>query len=104
MTRLSELRAKLTDLRRRRWLVRIVAGASTLAAATLWLLAVFFALDVWLEPQVSIRAWMLVAAFVALVAIWHFAVRGWLRRRESLLDVAMLIERREGLGSELVDA
>jgi hypothetical protein len=59
---------------------------------------------VWLEPQVSVRAWMLVAGFVVLIAVWHFAVKRWFGRRESLFDIAILVDGGEGLGGELVDA
>ncbi|MEX0641857.1 MAG: hypothetical protein WD468_04110 [Pirellulales bacterium] len=104
MASLRELRAKLADLRRRRRWVRWVAGASTLATAVLWLLLVYYAVDVWLEPQVSVRAVALVGVLAALIVVWHFAVRRWFGWRESLLDMAVLVERREGLGSDLVDA
>ena len=104
MTRLSLLRSQLASLRRARMTVRQAVAWSAVAIAVLWALALLFALDVRFEFGRIERAILLVAA-IGLV-IWaarRFALP-YLGVRETDEDMALLVERRQQIDSDLIAA
>lgn len=104
MTRLSTLRTQLASLRRARLTVRGAAAWSAVAIAVLWALAILFALDLRFEFGRIERAILLIAA-VGLVA-WaarKFAMP-YLTIRETDEDMALLVERRQQIDSDLIAA
>ena len=104
MNRLARLRSRLARLRRRRRLTRLMMGYAALGIAVLWALLAAFLGD-WLMDMS--RAQRVVAILVAAAAaIWAFRrfTRPWLGRGESLTDMALLVERREHIDSDLVAA
>ena len=72
--------------------------------AVSWVLAGLFALDALFELDVPQR--LVVMAIGALAAIWAWRRYSWpvLRQRESLTQVALLVERQHGIRSDLVAA
>ncbi|HZN36334.1 MAG TPA: hypothetical protein VFB80_21040 [Pirellulaceae bacterium] len=104
MTRLSTLRAQLASLRRARLTVRQAAAWSAVAIAALWSLAILFALDVRFEFGRVERAILLVAAIGLVVwAARRFALP-YLGVRETEEDMALLVERRQQIDSDLIAA
>ena len=104
MTRLPELRANLRGLRHRRRMTRLGVGYSALAVAVLWVLAVAFLADWLLEmdrPQRTVS--LVVCACCVGWAFRRFSLQ-WLRRRETELEMALLVERRQHIDSDLVAA
>jgi len=72
--------------------------------AVCWVLAGLFALDALFELDVPQR--LVVMAIGAVAAIWAWRRYSWpvLRQRESLTQVALLVERQHGIRSDLVAA
>lgn len=102
--KLKRLRNRLYRLRRRRRVLRWVAGYSALALTALSLLGVAFVVDWALEMDRLQRAILLVlCAGVFVWSVRRYTVP-WLGRRESLLDMALLVEKHEGIDSDLVAA
>jgi hypothetical protein len=104
MTRLTTLRTQLASLRRARLTVRQAAAWSAVAIAGLWSLAILFALDVRFEFGRFERAILLIGA-IGLV-IWaarRFAIPYW-GVRETDEDMALLVERRQQIDSDLIAA
>ncbi len=104
MTRLHAFRKRLSSLRRRRSLVRLETAYSALFLAVLWILAVAFLVDWWLEMSRIQRlvCWVSGAAITAW-AFYRYALP-WLGARETELDIALLVERTEHIDSDLVAA
>lgn len=104
MTRLADLRKRLRRLRRRRARVRLGTGLSAFLLAVLWVPAAAFAVDWSLEPGQLPRAVLL--AGCAIAVLWAFGrfTAPWLGRRETELDMALLVERQEQIDSDLVAA
>lgn len=103
-TKLAPLRSRLGDLRRRRQLVRLGTGAAGFAAALLAGLLVAFIFDMTLqmgrlERLFALGLWLVVAA-----AAWRWLLRPFLGRHESDLDMAILVESRLKIDSDLVAA
>lgn len=101
---LARLRNELTAACRRRWLARVVEGSVKLALVLLVVLAVDFLSDVAYRFGFAQRVFLL-AVFLglALVALRRFV---WpaLAARESIIDLALQVERRRGIDSDLVAA
>lgn len=103
-SKLATVHSRLSALRRQRWLLRVGTGAMAFLAVLLgWLIADFL-LD-WLCEFSRAQRGLLLVVFVA-VAVW-----GWrrylapaLREHETEIDLALLIERRQGIDSDLVAA
>lgn len=104
MNELSLLNAKLQGLRLRRtaaaWLTAL---AAVLAIALGGLIAAFF-LDLLLrlgtvERFVILLAWLALTAWALYWFVWPM-----LRRNESLIELALLVEQQQGISSELVAA
>jgi hypothetical protein len=102
--RLSELRSRISDLRRRRAAVRHGAGYATLAMVVLGILTATFLID-WMfglnRPQ---RAILFVAAGLGLLYGLRKYVLPWFATKETDLDVALMVERKQKLDSDLVAA
>lgn len=104
MTRLHELRKRLSRLRRRRQHVRWGTAYTALALAALWMLAALFLLDWWLEMDKPLRVICVIAC--AGVGVWAFRryALPWLGFHEDDLDMALLVERAEHIDSDLIAA
>ncbi len=104
MTSLSHLRAGLARLRRRRRAVRLSEAGAIAATAGLWILAGLFVLD-W---QLRLTSAQRVLAIAGVMAIWLTVFRSrvlpLLMRRESELEIALLVERELGIEGDLVAA
>lgn len=104
MTNLESLRNRLSELRRRRQLVRWGNAYAALAVAVLWTLAAAFAVD-WLFEMTRPQRLLTLAVCAAAVA---WAVRRftlpWLGIQESEIDVALQVERAHKIDSDLVAA
>lgn len=101
---LTNIRRQLTGLRRRRQVARWVTGYSGLASAVLWILVLLFVVD-W--SFALTRSQRVVAISIALLGgLWAFRRLVWphLGKRETELDMALLVERRKGIDSDLVAA
>src|SRR5262245_62022325 len=103
-TRLDPLRSQLAGLRWRRWALRLAAGAAACALAACWTLAGTFLLD-WLfefsrgQRAVLLGGWVLVGAW----GFRRFLVPA-IVSIESELDVALAVERQQGIDGDLVAA
>jgi len=104
MTELSALRLRLNALRWQRQAVRWGAGLAALGLAVLWTLTVAFALDWLLEMSKLQRAVMIVAGIGVILWATRRFVLHWFGVRESLLDMALLVERQQKIDSDLVAA
>jgi hypothetical protein len=104
MSRLVPLRRQLTSLRRRRQSVRLGAAWLAIALAVLWTLTVAFLLD-W-QFSMSRPQRILAIAIGAGAVIWTYRrfARPLLSRRETDLDMALMVERQQGIDSDLVAA
>lgn len=102
MTRLSTLRVQLASLRRARALVRHAAAWSAASIALLWTLALLFAIDVRFEFGILER--MILLALALAVVLWAARRFTWsyLRVRETDEDMALLVERRHQIDSDLI--
>lgn len=104
MTRLAALRSSLRRLLRRRRRVRRRIGTSALVIAVVWLLAGLFLADWLMEMNRAQRAvTMVVAAGVLVWAVRRFTLP-WLGHRESMIDMALLVQRQHKIDSDLVAA
>lgn len=103
-TRLSKLRRRLARLRRRRRSVRWRTGYTALLVAILWVLVGAFLVD-WLFRMSPLQR-IVAMAIGAAVLVWAFRryTRPWLGKRETELDVALVVEREQTIDSDLVAA
>ncbi|NQU25246.1 MAG: hypothetical protein HQ567_28510 [Candidatus Nealsonbacteria bacterium] len=106
MTKLHELRKRLASLRRRRQRIRWETGYSALLLAVLWVAAVALLFDWSFERVMTVpaRACVLGVCAAAVIAAFFLFVRPWLGRRESDLDMALLVERTEHIDTDLIAA
>src|SRR5688572_10674938 len=103
-SRLATLRSQLASLRRARAGVRAATAWSALGTAALWALAAMFALDVAFELPIPQRLVVILLAGAGIAwAYWRFT-RPLLGRRESEIDMALLVERQQEIDSDLVAA
>ncbi len=104
MSKLAEFRRRLASLKQRRRNVRLGTGYSGLALALFCTLAAAFLVDWLFQLTRTQRAISL--ALCAAILIWAFRryTFPWLRQRESTLDMALLVEKQEGIDSDLVAA
>ena len=104
MSRLTSLRQQLALLRRRRHTIRLGAAWLVIGLAVLWALAAMFLLD-W---QFTLDRFQRGIAIVvgAGVVIWAYRryARPLFARRETDLDMALMVERQQGIDSDLVAA
>jgi hypothetical protein len=104
MIRLRKLRSRLRSLGRRRRAARLAIGYSALIVAAVWLLVGIFLADWLLDMNPAQR---LVVAGVAMAGlVWAFVrlTRPWLGPRETLIDMALLVQGQRHIDSDLVAA
>ena len=102
--RLTPLRRQLQALRRARQRTRIAAAVSAVAIAVSVAIAVFWAIDLKFELSVAQRLVVLGLAAVGLVWSYRAYARELLGVSESLVEVALLVERRHRIDTDLVAA
>lgn len=103
-TKLAVLRSRLNSLRRKRAAVRWCSAICAPAAATLWLLVAAFVCDWSFNLPRGPRGLVLIAWFAG--GIWAIKKFAWplLIVRESTEDIALIVERQNGIDSDLVAA
>jgi hypothetical protein len=103
-TKLKTLRSKLAALRRARRSVRLGSVWSVVSIAVLWLMTLAFLADWTFEMSVAQRVVLLFVCAAALLwALRRFAAP-FVGKGESVLDVALLVEKEQGIDSDLVAA
>lgn len=104
MSRLSTLRTQLSLLRQARWFVRFSVAVSALLIAALWALAGVLVLDLLFELPPPQR--VVVMAIAAGLVIWAGVRFTWpvLQVRETVEDMALLVERQQKIDSDLIAA
>lgn len=102
--RLTPLRRQLQSLRSARQRTRVAAAASAVAIAVSVAIAAFWLVDWTFELSVAQRLVVLGLAAVGLVWSYRGFARDLLGVSESLVDVALLVERRHRIDSDLVAA
>jgi hypothetical protein len=104
MSRLSTLRTQLSLLRQARWFVRLAVAISALLIAVLWALVGILVLDLLFELPPPQR--LVVMAIAAGLVIWAGVRFTWplLRVRETIEDMALLVERQQKIDSDLIAA
>ncbi len=104
MTRLTELRKRLARLRAQRNRLRWGAALAATALAVLWVLAAAFFLDWLLELTRLQRAVVFPVGAAVIAWAFHRFAEPWLRRHESELDMALLVQRQQHIDSDIVAA
>ena len=104
MTKLATLNSHIRSLRNRRATARSATAWSAVLLAVLWSLLVFFAVD-WALSLTVLQRVILIAVAVGVVA-WVFRSKAlpWLTVKETDLDVALLVEKKQKIDSDLVAA
>ena len=102
--RLSALRSRIAQVGRRRRFMRRLSAASRLVLAILIAAAVLFLVDWVFAPGRLARLLMLLVAAAAIARVAWRRVRPGLAARESEADIALLIEKQQGIDSDLVAA
>jgi hypothetical protein len=103
-SRLSLLRSRLMRLSRLRALLRAAAAAATLGSSVVIAAFIVFAIDFCFRLEIYERLLvMFVAAAAVAWLLWRYA-RPLVRRRESLTETALFVERRHQIDSDLVAA
>lgn len=104
MTKLSTLRSHLDAMHRRRLRLRLTTAWTGFAVVAIWAILAAFAADrifTMNRPQRFISL-MLVAG--GIFWAWRRIAAPMLIRKETEIDMALLVERRQGIGSDLVAA
>jgi len=104
MSRLATLQSGLSRVKRFRAGVRNGSALSVFFCVVLWVLMGAFVLDVMLHMGIIER--FLVLAFFAGMTFWAFRkyVMPALRVNEDEIELALMVERQQGIGSDLVAA
>ncbi|MFM7073558.1 MAG: hypothetical protein ACKO38_17355 [Planctomycetota bacterium] len=102
--RLTPLRRQLQALRSARQRTRVAAAFSAVAIAASVAIAVFWAIDLKFELSVAQRLVVLGLAAVGLVWSYRRYARELLSVSESLVEVALLVERTHRIDTDLVAA
>ena len=101
---LALLRRRLEQLGRRRRAVRLATAAVTGLFVLIAVVAGLFAVDYLGDPVPWLRAVVLTAAALGAVWLGWRITKRWLLSRESLIDLALMVDHRQGLDGELVAA
>jgi hypothetical protein len=104
MSKLSTLRRRLGALRRRRQLIRWGNGYSVLGTAALWSLVGLFMFDWGFNLDAAQRIVIMAAAAGVILWAFRYLTVPWLGHRETDLDMALLVEQRQRIDSDLVAA
>lgn len=104
MSRLSTLRSQLTALQQARWSVRAAVAVSALVIAALWALVGILVLDIAFELPPPQR--LVVIAIAIGFVVWAGIRFTWpmLQVRETVEDMALLVERQQKIDSDLIAA
>lgn len=102
--RLAALRERIDAVRRERAATRRTAAFATLGIAVVAVAVGVFLVDWLLALPRGPRLMVLVAAAALLAWCHRTYVRPWLVARESDLDLAILVEKQQGVDSDLVAA
>jgi hypothetical protein len=103
-SRLSLLRSRLMRLSRLRGLLRAAAAAATIGSSVVIAAFIVFAIDFCFRLDIFERLLvMFVAAAAVAWSLWRYALP-LVRRRESLTETALFVERRQQIDSDLVAA
>ena len=103
-TKLAPLRSNLEGLRMRRTIARLTTAYSGFLAAAVWIVLVSFLLDWSFAMDRSQRVVLLLLGVYGLVYSFRRFASPQLRRKETLLQTALLVERSQGIDSDLVAA
>lgn len=101
---LAALRSRIAQVRRRRRRMRRLSAASRMALAVVIAVAALFLVDWIFAPGRLARLLMLLVAAAAVARVYWRRLRPALAARESEADIALLIERQQGIDSDLVAA
>jgi hypothetical protein len=104
MSRLITLRQQLAGLRRRRRFVRLAAAWLAIGLALMCTFGAIFLLDWMFVMNRFQRAIALAAGAGVIVWVYRRFAQPLLSCRESDLDMALLVERQQGIDSDLVAA
>lgn len=104
MSKLRTLRSQLASLRGRRQAYRWLIGLSAAAIAVLWVLVGIFVLDVIFQLDVLQRAVVIVVGLLGIVWAAYKFSSPFFGIDESLEEMALLVERQQGIDSDLVAA
>lgn len=104
MTKLRTLQSQLASLRRWRQWFRWGTGYAGLLIALLWILAAVFVLDYGFKLEVPQRAIVIVIGLAGLVWAAMRYTAPFLGIQETPIDMALLVERQQGIDSDLVAA
>jgi|GEM_PF-1284328 len=102
--RLADLRSRITRVTRHRSRLRLLSGLSRVVLAILIAAVGLFLLDWMFSPGRFVRGLLLCGAVVAVVRGFWRRVRPGLVKRESEIDIALAIEKQQGIDSDLVAA
>jgi len=103
-TRLAKLRQELGRLQSTRKLVRWGNGFSLLATAVVMILIVSFLADWLLDMSLAQRFVLLGLVIGGVVWVFRKHTRPWLQQTEDLVELALQVEHRQGIDSDLVAA
>ncbi len=103
-SQLGHLRSKLSRLQRTRQSIRLATAASLLLKSAVVILAVAFLADWSLRMTVLQR--VVLVGLVAIAAVWSFRrlALPWLKQSDDLVELALMVERQQGIDSDLVSA
>lgn len=102
--RLVTLRSRIAQVGRRRRFMRRLSAVSRIVVAVLIAAATLFLVDWIFAPGRLARLLMLGVAAAAIARVYWRRVRAGLMARESDVDIALLIEKQQGIDSDLVAA
>jgi hypothetical protein len=102
--RLTAIKSRIAQVGRRRRFMRRLSAASRLALAIALAAAVLFLVDWLFAPGRLARLLMLLVAAAAIARVYWRRVRPGLAARDSETDIALLIEKQQGIDSDLVAA
>ena len=103
-TKLAPLRSNLESLRMRRAVARLTTAYSGFLAAAVWIVLVCFLLDWYFAMDRPQRVVLLLLGVYGLVYSFRRFASPQLRKKETLLQTALLVERSQGIDSDLVAA
>ena len=103
-TKLAPLRSNLESLRMKRTLARLTTAYSGFLAAAVWIVLMCFLLDWYFAMDRPQRVVLLLLGIYGLVYSFRRFASPQLRRKETLLQTALLVERSQGIDSDLVAA
>lgn len=103
-TRLGQLRSDLSRLRSTRQLIRQVSGLALLVQSLMLILVAAFLFDWLLDMSAAQRVILL--SLMAAALVWSFRrfVRPWFGQTDDLVELALSVEQRQGIDSDLVSA